>query len=115
VAFKERLERSHTYATAQAELACLDITQPASGTSANTGSSSSKEEHTAGAAAAAAASSCPLGHLESLSWQGMRYNADLAARLSWQAPVEGRPGGGVLAWWQQQRQAPLGATEAADG
>jgi hypothetical protein len=120
VAFKERLERSHTFATAQAELACLDITQPAPSTSPNAGSgsnapTSSKEEHSAAAAAAAAASSCPLEQLESLSWQGMRYNADLAARLSWQAPVEGRLGGGVLAWWQQQRRAPVGATEAADG
>lgn len=93
VCFKERLERSHTYALTRCESAILTITQAAA-TAAGA----------AAAAVAAAVRELPLGHLDSIDWRGMRFNDDYTTRLPWLPPIAGPRHLVVLLWWEQQHQ-----------
>lgn len=104
VCFKERLERSHTFALARAERAIQSISTAAAAAAHPDGVT---------AAVAAALQALRLDHLDSITWRGMRFNDDLTTRLPWLPPIQGPRQLLVLTWWEQQQQQQLGQTDSS--
>lgn len=109
--FKERLERSHTFALSRAERALLTISTAAAPPASGGSSSSSSVSD----ALAAAVKALPVSHLDSVDWRGMRFNDDYTTRLPWLPPIQGPRHLVVLLWWEQQQAAAVAAGSNGSG
>lgn len=102
VCFKERLQRSHNYVLARAEHAILSI-----------GTAAATSPGAAAKAAQAAVVDIPLAVLDSLDWQGMRFNDDLTTRVPWLPPIAGPRHHQLLLWWEQHQQQRFDSSEGS--
>ena len=99
VEFKERLERSHALAVAQAEQSLIQIRRSVPRSYADT--QSALEE-----ACQNLNSGSHLTQQSNLpTLEQLRFNEDLSTRPAWLPPQKGFTGGSLLGWWEQQCNA----------